>query len=134
MNKQKGFTLIELLIVMMIVAILAAVALPAYDDHVRKTRRTQAKADMLELSQMLEREFTLSRSYAGFDWSTFTTSPFTGTAYYNIEIDPQTATTFTITAIPTGTQVKDNAKCGTLSLNQLGTKTATGSLGVAGCW
>ncbi|TAH47483.1 MAG: type IV pilin, partial [Gammaproteobacteria bacterium] len=38
---------------MMIVAILAAIALPAYDDHVRKTRRTQAKADMLELSQML---------------------------------------------------------------------------------
>ena len=134
MNKQKGFTLIELLIVMMIVAILAAVALPAYDDHVRKTRRTQAKADMLELSQMLEREFTLSRSYVGFNGAAFTTSPFTGTAYYNLRIDPQTATTFTITATPTGAQVKDNAKCGTLSLNQLGTKTATGSLGVAGCW
>lgn len=133
MSKQKGFTLIELVIVVAIIAILAAVALPAYDDHVRKTRRTQAKADMMELAQMLEREFTLSRSYADFT-TTITTSPFTGTAYYNLAINPQTATTFTITASPIGTQTKDNAKCGTLSLNQLGTKTASGSLGVAGCW
>lgn len=133
MNKTKGFTLIELLIVIVIVAVLAAIALPSYQEHVRKTRRTQAKADMLELSQMLEREFTLNRSYAGFDWSTFTTSPRSGTAYYTIEIDPQDATTFTITATPTASQTQDT-KCGTLSLNQLGTKTADGTLGVAGCW
>ncbi len=134
MYKPKGFTLIEILVVVVIVAILAAIALPSYQDHIRKTRRTQAKADLLELAQMLEREFTLSRSYAGFDGSTFTTSPRSGTAYYAIEIDPQDATTFTITATPTGSQTEDNAKCGTLSLNQLGTKTASGSLGVAGCW
>ena len=46
-----------------------------------------------------------------------------------------TATAFAITAAPQGQQqARDNAKCGTLGLNQAGTRSATGSAGAAGCW
>ena len=134
MKNLRGFTLIELLIVIVIVAVLAAIALPSYQEHVRKTRRTQAKADMLEITQMLEREFTLNRSYAGFDTDSFDQSPRSGTAYYNLTFEPEPLdNTYRIIATPTGPQTQDT-KCDELSLNHLGVKTADGTQGVAGCW
>jgi prepilin-type N-terminal cleavage/methylation domain-containing protein len=43
MKNQNGFTLIEVMIVVVIVAILAAIAIPSYQDSIRKTRRADAK-------------------------------------------------------------------------------------------
>jgi type IV pilus assembly protein PilE len=133
-KKLRGFTLIELVIVVAIIAILAAIALPSYAEHVRKTRRTQAKTDMLEISQMLERHFTLNRTYLGFDTAANDRSPTTGRIDYDLTYTPDPLDTrFTITATPTGAQASD-AKCGTLTLDHRGTKGASGTLGVAGCW
>lgn len=134
MRKLKGFTLIELMIVVAIIAILAMIAYPSYVEHVRKTRRVQAKADMLELSQMLERRFTTERSYANFTLPTgFDQSPHTGAKYYDIRLDSLTATTYTIVAAPVAPQDTDT-KCLELKLNHLGLKEASGSLGRDGCW
>ncbi len=133
MNKLSGFTLIELMIVVAIVAILATIAYPSYQEHVRKTRRAQGKADMLELAQQLERIYTTDR-----DYTAATTicgealqSPQSGTAYYTIAVECD-ATSFQITTTPQGSQAVD--KCGILGLNQLGERTATGPLGNVNCW
>lgn len=125
---SRGFTLIELMITVAVVAILASIALPAYNDSVRKGHRGQAKADLVELAQTLERHYTVHGRYdANRDGSAYalpiTQSPKTGTAYYNIAATTRTQTAFALTATPTGGQVKD--KCGTLGIDQAGAKTPT---------
>jgi type IV pilus assembly protein PilE len=52
---QRGFTLIELMIVVAVVGVLALVALPAYQDSVRKSRRADAMAGLTRWQQLQER-------------------------------------------------------------------------------
>lgn len=128
-----GFTLIEMMIVVAVVAILAAIALPSYEESVRKSRRGQAKADLVELAQRAERFHTINNTYDGFELTEpeDQQSPREGTARYNIAIAGQTGSTFVLTATPTGPQAVD--RCGTLSLNAAGAKSATGG-SVADCF
>ena len=135
MKRSRGFTLIELMIVVAVVAILAAIALPSYQDSIRKSRRGQAKADLLELTQMLERRYTTNRSYEGFTVPAgYDQSPHEGTAYYVITgIDEVDASTYTLTATPQGGQTGDT-RCGTLTINHMGVKTESGSGTVSDCW
>jgi type IV pilus assembly protein PilE len=133
LQKAKGFTLVELMIVVGVVAILAAIAVPTYTDSVRKSRRGQAKADMVEYAQVAERFFTANGTYVGFDATLPTRSPreAASPARYGINY-AATATTFTITAAPQGAQTEDG--CGTLSINHTGRKQRTGSYPFEKCW
>ncbi|WP_279513039.1 type IV pilin protein [Luteimonas yindakuii] len=115
----RGFTLIELMIVVAVVAILAAVAYPSYQDQVRKSRRGQAKADLVEYAQLAERFHTVQNTYTGFTLPT-TQSPRQGTSAYTLAIVNQTQAGFTMTATPQGRQTAD--RCGTLQINQAGAK------------
>lgn len=132
----RGFTLIELMVVVTVVGILAAIAIPSYQESVRKSRRAQAKADLVELAQTLERFRTVNGSYlnrkGGGEYELpLTQSPRTGTAYYQLQAGVRTDSAFTLQAVPEdGPQAED--RCGTLALTQAGTKTATG--GGEECW
>jgi len=65
MMRNRGFTLIELMIAVAVLAILAAVAIPIYDNYSNRAYRTQAMADLLDCAQALERRASVSFSYAG---------------------------------------------------------------------
>ncbi|PPU76252.1 MULTISPECIES: type IV pilin protein [Xanthomonas] len=131
---SSGFTLIELMVVVAIVGILAAVAYPSYAEHIRKSRRAQAKADLVEYSQLAERSHTTNNTYASYRFgngSTTTQSPREGgTAQYTITFTGNQSS-FTLTAAPQGNQTKDT--CGTMTLNQAGVKTPSAST-TPGCW
>jgi type IV pilus assembly protein PilE len=60
-----GFTLIEMVVVATIVAILAAIAYPGYQEHVRKSRRTDARNILLEAAQRQEHTQRLQLLYLG---------------------------------------------------------------------
>ncbi len=63
-RQSTGFTLIELMIVIAIVGILAAVAYPAYQDHIRKSNRAAAQACMMDVAQRQQNYMMNNRSYA----------------------------------------------------------------------
>ena len=123
---QDGFTLIELMIAVVIIAILAAIALPNYTQYVRQGHRVDAQADMLQFAQAMERCFTRHRTYSDADCLPETPQA----ARYTFSVDPLTATTFTITATPDGSQIQD--PCGVLTLNHRGGRPPDSS--DANCW
>lgn len=64
MRKMRGFTLIELMIVIAIVAILAGIGVPAYQNQVKKSKRSDAQAALLSFAAAMERYYTLNGTYA----------------------------------------------------------------------
>jgi type IV pilus assembly protein PilE len=116
--RQKGFTLIELMIVVMVVAILAAIAIPNYLEQSRKGRRADAVQAVGDLQLRLERWRAENPSYLACGECTSGTYPtFANTDYYDIGL-VATATTYTITATPARKQAGD--RCGNLEVQQNG--------------
>ena len=62
-TEKNGFTLIELMVAVAIVGILAAIAIPSYQDSMRKSRRADAKAALLSFANAMERRFTETNTY-----------------------------------------------------------------------
>lgn len=132
LKKSGGFTLIELMIVVAVIGILAGIALPSYQEYVRRSARTQAQACMTQIAHALERRRATNLSYDG-------NAPLLGCRTeggLGNRYDFNTVmgdTTYTVTATPKGGQSKD--MCGTMTINQIGTKTAKrGGADVSGCW
>ena len=123
--KNTGFTLVELMITVAVMAIFVVIAFPSYQNSVRKARRADAQAEMIEFAGTAERIFntTTPNSYA-------TATEPDDTTFYNYSLPVSTATTYTVTAAPIGVQSEDG--CGTMTLTHTGVKTHTGSQ--TGCW
>lgn len=131
-----GFTLIELVITVAIVAILAAIAYPSYQDSVRRSRRADAKAVMVEAAQFMERRYTANSCFDNPCGSGtapalpggLTAIPRNAAAaseqFYTIALGNVTRNTYTLTATPQNAQVHD--KCRTLTVDNNGVRTADG--------
>ena len=110
MRDKKGITLIELLIVVAIVAILAAVAIPVYSGYMTRARRADAKTALEQLRAAQEMRRAEYGAYST-DLAALQTSwgaPAATVGYYNIDFDGTlNANTFTGKADPFGTQASD---------------------------
>jgi type IV pilus assembly protein PilE len=131
--KQRGMTLIELVVVIMIVGILAAVAIPSYRNYVMRSQRADAKDALLALATQQEKHYLQCNAYATIiDAATdCAAGELQGTdasknGWYELELDSDdTATLFvaTATAINGENQWNDTA-CRSFSVDQAGVRTA----------
>ena len=106
-RRQGGVTLIELMVVVAIIGIISAVALPSYKKHVLKSNRSNAQAILLETAQFMERYYTANNSYVNAAVLTAVVPKgATGTAIkYNVSFSvTPTASAYTVQAVPANGQ------------------------------
>jgi type IV pilus assembly protein PilE len=151
-RRRKGFTLIELVVAMVVAAILAAIAIPAYSSYVRKARRTDVKSALLDLASLEERYYSTANKYSqtaselgygafpaiiGNGNGTYTiATPGTVDATASSGTTVGTPASYTITATAILDQLNDT-QCRTFTVTSGGGQTATDSGGVdatAACW
>lgn len=129
----RGFTIMELMIVVAIVAILATLAVPSYQDAIRKSNRSEAQQLLMNWASLQEIWRANHTTYAE-DTAAPDGIPLPTHDKYTFSLgtpDPPTATQYTLIATATGNQANDKSQsvsCKDLSLDQANTKTP------AVCW
>ncbi|MEX1033051.1 MAG: type IV pilin protein [Cellvibrionaceae bacterium] len=143
MRRSTGFTLVELMIVVAIIAILAAVVYPSYQNNIEKGRRSDAQGALQGLAQAMERFYTNNSTYVGAGSAggggnttgaptIFSDkSPIDGSQrYYNLIIHAADGNSYVLAAEPVGGQA-DNGVLVLKSTGQRGWDRDNDSGGVA---
>lgn len=157
-KNHNGFTLIEVMIVVAILGIISAIALPSYTESIRKGKRTDAKVELLRIAQMQESYFVQNLSYAKILGATTATVGGLGLGAtvtseqqeYTIGITPipstcsglagtTACTGFTLSATPvTGKGQAGDKACLGFTLNNVGQKgitvTDATAADIRSCW
>ncbi len=131
-RRAAGFSLIELMIAVVVVGILAAVAYPSYQEHVRKGRRAAAQGYLMDLAQRQQQYFLDNRGFASAASALgYASTPAEVSPYYTVAITVVAGPppSYSITASPAGSQTSDN--CGSLTITAAGAKTSSAG---SNCW
>lgn len=137
--KYHGFTLVEVMVVLVILGILTAVALPMYQETTRKSRRSEAMRELMELASRQERFYAQNSTYTneivgelGLNWQ----SEFTSNQYYQLFVfqcvdEADFSRCYVLEARPQDDQAED--QCGVLWVDSQGRREANGPPGYK-CW
>ncbi len=126
--ENRGFTLVELMIAIAVIAILAAIAYPSYEQYVLRTHRAAARSCLVELAQWMERYYSSHMTYAGAALpSTACQADLAARYTFGLDGSP-TSAAYRLKAQPIGTQMRDS--CGALTIDQRDQRTPV----TAGCW
>ena len=145
MQTQRGVTLIELVVVMIIIGILAAVAIPSYRNYVLRSQRSDAKDALLALATQQEKHYLQCNTYATAiaAATNCAAGELQGAAaskngWYTLAIVAANATSFTVSATATAGQNQfQDTECRSFRVTDRGIRTATDSGGAdntAECW
>lgn len=125
-----GFTLIEVMVVVAILGILAAIAYPSYMNSVRKSNRTEAKTELMDVAQRLQKCFTAVGRYNDPDNKKLCPiytdlkdgTPYVtrGQGFYEISISNDTATTYTLTATAVAGPQLGDTDCSSMTVDHMG--------------
>ncbi|WP_428718792.1 type IV pilin protein [Undibacterium curvum] len=150
MKKNTGFSLIELIIVVAIIGIITAFALPAYKSHTKKAQRAEGKVALTKLMLQEELFYTQNNTYIIFSQSstdaaekkfTWFSGTSAATSFYEIKATACTGDVIQncvlLTAMPGTAYVNQSYRdeCGNFTLTSTGIKGFTGSSGTKEvCW
>lgn len=129
---SRGFTMIELMIVVIVMGVLAAVALPTFLESIRKGRRSEAFAAIATVQQAQERWRSNNPQYASSVGSLVIASPTRPGGYYSLAVSPVAGSegvSYTVTAeAVAGTSQANDGDCA-----KLGARVERGNVTYASC-
>lgn len=144
-----GFTLIELMVVVAIVGVLAAVAMPSYTSYIARANRADARTQLQQAAVFMQKFYAANDSYqtdrsgagiANVMPAALKNSPTDGTALYTLSIQAATDTDFELRMVPVPGGKMSADTCAAYTLNALGTRgvwvnNAAGSAALRdSCW
>jgi type IV pilus assembly protein PilE len=135
MARARGFTLLELMIVVVIIAILAAIAIPTYGRYAIRAHRVDGQELLLRIANAQERFYATNNHYGALTELNYTSPAPSDKGYYSVSMNPAAASTtqiFAATATPQGGQAKDD--CLNLTIDNAGRKASSGTTTNGSCW
>ena len=134
-----GFTLIEVMIVVVLIAVLASLAIPSYQEFIVKARRTEAKELLYSAAQRQQQHFTQMNRYTTDAVNELKVATTSTNGYYTLSIaaghSGSINSSYSMSATPaTGSSQTSDAACGIFTINSLSQRTVSGSQTLPPCW
>lgn len=130
----RGFTLIELMIVLAVLGLLGAIALPSYTSHMAKAHRAEARGQLMQIAQFMQRFYAANDNFKadragnavlGQVPPALRHAPAQGQALYDLSIPEASELTFTLHMAPVANGKMATDECGTFTLTSTGIKGVT---------